>query len=96
MTEDLIEFETAILAKEKGCDILNLPNITQSLLQKWLREEHTIIVIIKLIRNMQFRPSIYIYQEENGYRKDFENFFETYENALEAGLQEALKFIDNE
>lgn len=113
--EELISYETAKLAKEKGftentCDYFskevennrtfsdayNLPNYhnsyddrfsapTQSLLQKWLREVHNIDVRVA-----------------NKYRyyhlvKDQQYFdrttYDTYEQALEAGLLEALKLI---
>ena len=133
MKEQLISFETAKLAKEKGfnvnstssCwvrllngeiihnnereDILEhergeyyLSQPTQSLLQKWLRETHKIIVDV--------------YQESQdhqytGYWKvdisEFGNYKEdelpdppitslSFENALESGLLEGLKLIDNE
>lgn len=77
----------------KGND---LPAPTQSLLQKWLREKHNI--------NIMVYPELY-----NGkityYHYDIytdlsitysENLFDfkTYEEALEFGLQEALKLIE--
>ena len=64
---------------------------TQSLTQKWLREVHNIhIQIIFLALNNRYVFAIYKYGEE-----DIESVleYETYEFALEAALQEALKLI---
>jgi hypothetical protein len=118
MEEQLIKFDTAKLAKEKGFDcksnfynwygsdkILNqmydLENIilapTQSLLQKWLREKHKI-----LVEATHFTAEYFTY---NLYKRDniiyilklggLDNICNTYEEALEKGLQEALKLIGN-
>ncbi len=128
MTEQLVKFETARLAKEQGfdwgcqdcfnshgntysngwCEILDdwfegqdffnskiekkqtshkyytLP--TQSLLQKWLREEHD-IKIIPPVHYSRFGYSCNIIYNEDT------KFFETYEEALEIELQEALRKI---
>ena len=83
------------------CDFYFRP--TQSLLQKWLREVHDINIF------MTFKPNIkkwdfipysmgvnakeyikhnYEYNKQNNERR-----FNTYEEALEIGLQEALKLI---
>ena len=72
-------------------DNLNTPVCTQSLLQKCLREVHNIhIQIIFLPINSRFIFAIYKYGKE-----DIESVleYETYELALEAALQEALKLI---
>lgn len=60
---------------------------TQSLLQRWLREVHNIHVWCKYV--------------EKGYEyfigvDQSEGWFEYFEEALEAGLQEALKLINKE
>jgi len=134
MKEQLITFETAKLAKEKGFDIpiqhtVNKQNLvyseyskdlvkmidtnvvdnwndpkfieicsapTQSLLQKWLREVHK----INLVPDCMWIKGGY---ECTGYDLNNENKeiisltkygkYPTYEEALEAGLQEALKLI---
>jgi len=123
MQEQLITFETAKLAKEKGFDskytedydtlgfvqqrgILESHNLerisapTQSLLQKWLREEHKLhIVIIPTVTghftykmlDIQLNPEKFI--ERPPYKDVASEDFTTYEKALEAGLQEALKMI---
>ena len=96
MEETLVSFEVAKLAKEKGCkNSLGLTPLafdcTQACLQKWLREVHNIhIQIIFLPTNNRFVFAIYKHKEE-----DIESVVEykTYELALEAALQEALKLI---
>ena len=96
MEEQYITFETAKLAKEKGCkNSLGLTPLafdcTQASLQKWLREVHNIhIQIIFLPINNRFIFAIYKYGKE-----DIESVleYETYEFALEEALQEALKLI---
>ena len=133
MKEQLINFDTAKLAKEKGfneecfyhydtlgklhepysengsstdtqfrvdlTDLLENFNRTneisasnQSLLQKWLREEHNIEV---------YTRSTYKSFDKTKYYTTFvhpigclDNYDNTYEEALERGLQQALKLIN--
>lgn len=88
---DYIKFE-----KDENSNIVTYQNgfyfaPTQSLTQKWLREVHNIhIQIIFLPINNRFIFAIYKYGKE-----DIESVleYETYELALEAALQEALKLI---
>lgn len=115
MKEELITFETAKLAKEKGFDWYDDDTVcagydgkndeknvilspTQSLLQKWLRETH------KLHCSSDCNASGWFWQYETiegTFIKDWEyggpdedsGMWETYEEALEKGLQEALKLI---
>lgn len=129
MEEQLISFETAKLAKEKGFDIAtvsfydgyidNTPKLiskqlskepiinwnkdykegghgvyysapTQSLLQKWLREKHNIIVEPIFMSSRDW--NIIIHTVVNTSLSLLEENT-AYEEALEAGLQEALKLI---
>ena len=131
MKEDLITFETAKLAKEKGFDIptrhyygskLNKDGIyqthhsmplthkslrgggylkpTQSLLQKWLREKHNTHIKIHSLNSDRFGYEIYDmifrYKDNRG-GKHLHNkkSLITYEEALEKGLLEALKLIQD-
>ena len=130
MEEQLISFETAKLAKEKGLPQDNFyfedyearvpfygldnelnkgdedrfgqcKSISQSLLQKWLREKYDIdICIIKEV-------SIYLFVSYNvlisdscnsKYRDliDLQVSYTSYEEALEFALLRALKLINNE
>ena len=109
--EELITFETAQLAKQKGfhCDLKGMGWIgmcydkkgklcddfydehgkemgayfkylapTQSLLQKWLREQHEIYVLINYVGNKQFNYEVNAFQDSI----IGEGFKGTYEEAL--------------
>lgn len=130
MTEELITFETAKLAKEKGFELdkylsiddenpKNLNSnynprnyqpwyfdLTQSLLQKWLREIHNVEVLISRIppeavlasknsgKNILKNYNCYIWSFNNNPRiANNGSFQDIYEEALEIGLQEGLKLI---
>ena len=119
MNEQLISFETAKLAKEKGFfngDIFyffknngeltykdrsdkfvsyDISSPTQSLLQKWLREKHHLIIIVAYQYEHDSTPySYWIYKELQSLPiNQWVNDLNTYEEALELGLQEALKLI---
>ncbi len=121
MQEQLIEFETAKLAKEKGFELNScsyyelvkkgqyrwkfideeddlgtwvnedpknrIAAPTQSLLQKWLREEHKEhIKVVYMNETNTYNSSLTM--RSMGWSN-----FKTYEEALEKGLQEALKLI---
>ena len=64
---------------------------TQSLLQKWLREVHNIHITVTSISQESWQYHIQKPKDKLGdnYNEDYEN----YEEALEDGLQEALKLI---
>lgn len=126
MKEQLITFETAKLAKEKGFDwgVLfsyaiynkNLCSISakrgfptkncntyntrysapmQSLLQKWLREIHNLVVEINVCSEYGWVWDLY---KTDGtiINELHRGKIETYEEALETGLQEALKLINDD
>lgn len=94
-----ITFETAKLAEQKGykfeyigTTLVNIP--TQSELQKWLRE-HNIHIII-WVDDFDFGWEIKYYGEQinlQSITNDNIEFFDTYEEALEAGLFKALNLI---
>lgn len=119
MKEELIQFETAKLAKEAGFDWATLcyypphsrsairddiecpctahgiyPAPTQSLVQRWLREEHGIDIYV--CRSWAINPSYdySIRQVSTGFLKEQRTETNrTYEQSLEDGLIEALKII---
>ena len=126
MKEQLITFDTAKLAKEKGFDeltkyiyfngelsgltlddynylgdkklrknVLSAP--TQSLLQKWLREKHNIQVCNNLHYKVGGGIAGYLIDisHPNGDFKSTSISENTYEEALEKGLQESLKLIES-
>lgn len=63
---------------------------TQSLLQKWLRENKEHIVTVHFNRIVRYKCEI---QLDGGDSSCCTGLFGTYEEALEKGLQEALKLI---
>lgn len=77
-----------------------LPAPTQSLLQRWLREVHKIYVSIDEEHIMRWFYTIYYtYSPDEMIELDLDDLnimndeFESYEEALEQGLIEALKII---
>lgn len=102
MKEELVSFETAKLAKEVGFnqprDEVYEPDFictapTQSLLQRWLREEHNIHfwVYPKKVKKGQVCFDFIFIDAENPFVPT--HFYKTYEEALEEGLKEALIII---
>lgn len=134
MKDEIISFETAKSAKNKG---FNIPQLswynfsglfvkgdyireyqsangkfptytapTQSLLQRWLREKHQINIESNYLPNIQkfrclYKP-MYIIPKNFKTRKEYleatekyygKEDYDTYEQALEKGLQEGLKLI---
>ena len=70
----------------------------QSLLQKWLREKHNLIVEVEGI-NCYIDISFIKYYNWNilgNQYKESDNEYNTWEEALEQGLKEALKLIKGE
>ena len=65
---------------------------SQSLLQKWLREVHNIIVFVAPLIPYCKEFGVTIYSNKYICEKDLA-FYNQYEKALEIGLQEALKLI---
>ena len=97
MTEELVTLETAKLLKEKGMFIcIEFP--PQSIAQKWLRETKNIHICIY---NCACGYGYEISKADNGthiassaYKGTNDGSkWDTYEEALEAGLQETLKLI---
>ena len=103
MEDTRITFETEKLAKEKGCNLENCTcggypdcicsdkRISQSLLAKWLREQHNIHLIA--YKNINIDGYDWCYITTDGITNI--NSYKTYEEAYEIGLQEALKLINN-
>lgn len=124
MEEQIISFETAKLAREKGCKLSlyhenrwsyfenndeficnydprkEYPNAkqiiicNQTLLQKWIRDVHNIHISLDYgSLNKKWMFAVYKCDIEGKLLKDEFPIYPTYEEALEAGLQEALKVI---
>jgi hypothetical protein len=101
-----IDNESNILSSSHGLAVIKRNNIkhfisapTQSLLQKWLREKYHIVVQPMFIGGLTKATSWYdfIYYSNLTDGEDDKKIvdlkYKTYEEALEKGLQEALKLI---
>jgi hypothetical protein len=76
---------------------------TQSLLQKWLREEHGIHIICFYrastksysinITHTNLTLTKYTTEFKNSHKTNFDILYDTFEEALEVGLQQALNLI---
>ncbi|MFW5793603.1 MAG: hypothetical protein ACOCWC_04915 [Bacteroidota bacterium] len=110
MKEQLITLKTAMLAHDKGFNTLTptlsgleydnkgfcggAEIVTQSLLQKWLREEHELHITIDYHKSVKYSCRISDEVDQSLSYDLFGEVFPTYEDALEAGLQKALKLIN--
>ena len=72
---------------------------TLSLAAKWLREVKHLAVMPEFCFSCNWQYRIYLLPVENGYAEDItvgsERLYEAYEDALEAGMNEALEFLIN-
>lgn len=99
MTETLITRETAILGETIGYPFYTFPNVpTQSQVQKWLRDKHRLHITVNFELSMKWWYSVdrSPYDEfDDEISFILENFseFETYESALESGIQYALTLV---
>ena len=73
---------------------------SQSLLQRWLREEHSLYVMLEETETLSLKSGIGFYykiikvKDKEHLGLDYSNYFyKTYEEALEAGLKEGLRLI---
>ena len=71
---------------------INIQCPTQALVAKWLREIHHLYLEIRFEKR-KFNFKIYLMDKKSPNVVDFESLFETYEEALEAALQESLAII---
>lgn len=95
MEEQIISFNTAKLAYKIGFrDHSKNPEYiarpTQSLLQKYLREKHNIYILI--LRANKNDKHVFTYTLQSIGDASW-NTYDTYEEALEVALQEAIRFI---
>lgn len=95
MTEELVTLETFKMLEEKGFNEYHYP--TKSIAQRWLRETKDLHICIY---NTASGYSYEISKADNGTEvlcmpkgPNDGGKWDTYEEALEAGIQEALKLI---
>ena len=86
---DVTDFLRKYLREEDTSDVESVSAPTQSLLSKWLREEHNIHLIS--YKNINIDGYDWCYITTDGITNI--NSYKTYEEAYEIGLQEALKLI---
>ena len=90
---DVTDFLRKYLREEDTSEVESVSAPTQSLLAKWLREEYNIIVLVDYEGIDGYYYKFYSYKEGNKNYDASDKNYNTYEEALEAGLQEALKLI---
>lgn len=91
----LLELKEFIENKKNNTDNSEYKSIsapTQSLLQKWLRDTYNVHISIIMADTLTSMYVYHISSTGNGIRPDSE-FYNTYEEALEFGLLEALNLI---
>ena len=86
---DVTDFLRKYLREEDTSEVESVSAPTQSLLAKWLREEHNIHLIA--YKNINIDGYDWCYITTDGITNI--NSYKTYEEAYEIGLQEALKLI---
>ena len=86
---DVKDWLRKYLKNEDTSDVESVSAPTQSLLAKWLREEHNIHLIA--YKNINIDGYDWCYITTDGITNI--NSYKTYEEAYEIGLQEALKLI---
>ena len=86
---DVTDFLRKYLREEDTSDVESVSAPTQSLLAKWLREEHNIHLIA--YKNINIDGYDWCFITTDGITNI--NSYKTYEEAYEIGLQEALKLI---
>lgn len=59
------------------------------LIQKWLREEKNIVIIIKYTENNEFYAVVY-----KNYKEELSYDYESYTGALEEGIKKALEILE--
>ena len=90
---DVTDFLRKYLKKEDTSNVESVSAPTQSLLAKWLREMHKIIVLVDYEGIDGYYYKFYSYKEGNKNYDASDKNYNTYEEAYEIGLQEALKLI---
>ena len=94
MTEEFVTLETAKLLKEKGM-FTDIEFIPQSVAKKWLRENKNLHVEVSYMYENYWTYDILTIPRHDliGLSDRPIIRYNTYEEALEAGIQEALRLI---
>lgn len=89
--EDYVSVETARVLHEKGYSG-TVTAVTLYEAQKWLRVNHRILVTPYYVSDDKYTYHILRMDEGNNYCHNY-NQYDSYEEALNAGIEEALKLI---
>lgn len=89
--EDYVSFETAITLHEKGYNGMIIAAMLYEA-QKWLRVNHRILVTPYYVSDDKYTYHILRMDEGNNYCHNYSQY-DSYEEALNAGIEEALKLI---
>lgn len=89
--EDYVSVETARVLHEKGYSGM-ITAVTLYEAQKWLRVNHRILVTPYYVSGDKYTYHILRMDEDNNYCHNY-NQYDSYEEALNAGIEEALKLI---
>lgn len=92
-----IDYPLCLLAIDKGYTFKSNTYFEASKLQKWLRDAHKLFIQISLVEDTEgisesFECIIVDLKKQN-YAFESTSYLETYEDALNLGLNEALKLI---
>lgn len=83
-------------ATAKNANLIKIP--TQSLLQKWLRDEHNMDIEIYMHHEMGVKEYAYLILSLEGkqilWKSAKSGRYNSYEDALETGLKESIKLLD--
>lgn len=77
---------------DNGDGAVCFPRITQTIVSRWLREVHQLHIVIEIDDKCKYFYMLWD-TKKHGYRNLPMVAYATYELALEAGLQEALKLL---
>lgn len=89
--EDYVSFETAITLHEKGYSGM-VTAATLYEVQKWLRVNYRILVTPYYVSDDKYTYHILRMDAGNNYCHNY-NQYDSYEESLNAGIEEALKLI---
>ena len=90
---DVTDFLRKYLKKEDTSNVESVSAPTQSILAKWLREEHNIDVLVTSINGSKLKRYVSKIYVNKLYVK-LVGHSDNYENTFEKGLQETLKLIN--
>ena len=92
MKDEEVELNTAILAWKKGFPA-RIGKITQTKLQRWLREVHNLIISIEYSGKATYSRYYFTIKNKEGVKLKDLAYWDSYEFALEQALIQGLNLI---